>query len=96
LGKWKKRILEDWGEDGDAARKEAMDKVNPKFVPRNWVLEEVIERAEKKKEREILHRVLNMALNPFKEEWGGDKSEEERFCGDVPQYRSGLQCSCSS
>jgi serine/tyrosine/threonine adenylyltransferase len=65
-------------------------------VLRNWILEEVIERVEKKGEREILQRVLAMALDPFREEWGGDRDEEERFCGDVPKYKSGLQCSCSS
>jgi serine/tyrosine/threonine adenylyltransferase len=65
-------------------------------VLRNWILEEVIERVEKKGERDILQRVLAMALEPFREEWGGVREEEERFCGVVPKYKSGLQCSCSS
>jgi serine/tyrosine/threonine adenylyltransferase len=30
LEKWRARVVEDWGEDKDAERKEAMDKVNPK------------------------------------------------------------------
>lgn len=63
---------------------------------RNWILEEVIERVEKKGERGILQRVLAMSLEPFRTEWGGDRDEEERFCSDVPKYKAGLQCSCSS
>ena len=51
---------------------------------------------EKKGEREILNRVMNMALHPFEESWGGDRDEEERFCGDVPKYSRAMQCSCSS
>jgi serine/tyrosine/threonine adenylyltransferase len=49
-----------------------------------------------KGDHEILNRILDMSLQPFKEEWGWNKEEEERFCGDVPKYMAGLQCSCSS
>ena len=37
----------------------------------------MIERVEKKGEREILQGVMKMALNPFEEEWGWNKEEEE-------------------
>lgn len=60
------------------------------------MLDELIERVEKKGERDILQGVMKMALNPFEEEWGWNKDEEERFCGDVPLFKSGMQCSCSS
>ena len=98
LEKYRTRVLEDWGDSSDAseARSKAMKAVNPKFIPRSWILDELIERVEKKGEREILDRVMNMALNPFEESWGGDKEEEERFCGDVPRYQRAMQCSCSS
>ncbi len=56
----------------------------------------MIERVEKKGERDILKGVMKMSLNPFEEHWGWDESEEERLCGDVPKYRGMLQCSCSS
>jgi hypothetical protein len=59
-------------------------------------LDEVIERVEKKGDREILGHIMDMALNPFNEEWGWNKEEEERFCGDVPKYQRMTQCSCSS
>ena len=80
----------------DDERMETMRKVNPKFTPRSWILDEVIQRVEKKGEREILKRVLNMSLRPFEERWDWDEAEEERLCGDVPKYSRAMQCSCSS
>ncbi|EME86307.1 uncharacterized protein MYCFIDRAFT_161927 [Pseudocercospora fijiensis CIRAD86] len=98
LGKWRTRILEDWP-SSEEARKEriaAMKAVNPNFVPRSWVLDELIERVEKKGEREILGHIMDMALEPFNDNWGWNKEEEDRFCGDIPKYQRAMQCSCSS
>ncbi|KAE8551867.1 hypothetical protein EYB25_005758 [Talaromyces marneffei] len=98
LSLWKDRIHEDWKQDGrtDQERKELMKSVNPKFIPRSWILDEVIERVEHKGDRQILGRVMQYALNPFQEDWGVDKDEEERFCGDVPRFKRAMMCSCSS
>ena len=97
LENWQKRVYEDWGPDGnDNERNMEMKKVNPKFIPKSWILDEVIKRVEKDGEREILDKVLHMALNPFEENWGWDEKEEERFCGDVPKTNRAMQCSCSS
>ncbi|KAJ5169101.1 uncharacterized protein N7482_004695 [Penicillium canariense] len=96
LDNWRARVLEDWGSDGDSERQAAMKAVNPNFVPRGWILDEVIEKVERKGDREILGRVMQMCLNPFNEEWGLNKAEEERFCGDVPKYKRAMMCSCSS
>lgn len=98
LEKWRGRIIEDWSDSSEAQdqRFAAMKAVNPKFIPRSWILDELITRVEKKGEREILGRIMDMALSPFNEEWGWDREEEERFCGDVPRYQRAMQCSCSS
>ncbi|KAL5332319.1 hypothetical protein BJX70DRAFT_404715 [Aspergillus crustosus] len=98
LDKWRQRIVEDWGSDADAdyQRQKAMHEVNPNFIPRGWVLDEVIERVERRGDREVLDRVMNMALNPFRKEWGASKEEEERFCADVPRFKRAMMCSCSS
>ncbi|CAI4212728.1 unnamed protein product [Parascedosporium putredinis] len=115
LDRWRKRIIEDWGagnaeaalpEDRDAQRTKAMKAVNPNFTPRGWVLDEVIRRVEKEGEREVLRRVMHMALNPFEDSWAGkefegvlyegDAEEEARWTGDVPEFVRALQCSCSS
>lgn len=98
LALWKERIQEDWKQDGrtDHERKELMKSVNPKFIPRSWILDEVIDRVEHKGDRQILGRVMQYTLNPFQEDWGVDEDEEERFCGDVPRYKRAMMCSCSS
>lgn len=97
LERWRNRVYEDWGPDGgDAERELEMKKVNPKFIPKSWILDEVIRRVEKEGEREILNRVLDMALHPFDERWGWDEKEEDRLCGDVPRKDRAMQCSCSS
>jgi uncharacterized protein YdiU (UPF0061 family) len=96
LAIWRERIIEDWGIDGDEERQKAMKKVNPKFLPKAWVLDELITRVEKKKERQILKDVMKMTLSPFEEAWGTDKETEDRFCGDVPGFKRSMQLSCSS
>lgn len=98
LDKWRQRVIEDWGYDADAdiKRQQAMKEFNPNFLPRGWILDEIIERVERRGDREILGRVMNMALNPFNEEWGLNAEEEERFCGDVPRFQRAMMCSCSS
>ncbi|KAK2607503.1 hypothetical protein N8I77_006169 [Diaporthe amygdali] len=117
LEKWRARVVEDWGvegEDGkrvvDSAKEEermsAMKKVNPSFIPRSFILDEIIQRAEKGGERDVLRRVMQMALHPFEEQWDGndfegtvykgEREEEVRWTGDVPRFQRAMQCSCSS
>lgn len=96
---WRERVSTDWvsrGDSGDAEREASMKRVNPKFIPRSWVLDEVIQRVENKGERDVLERVMAMVEKPFAESWSGDRDEEERWCGDVPREGRGLMCSCSS
>ncbi|PYI04280.1 UPF0061-domain-containing protein [Aspergillus sclerotiicarbonarius CBS 121057] len=96
LDKWRHRIIEDWGSEHDLERQKLMQTTNPKFLPRGWILDEVIERVERRGDREVLGRVMHMALNPFNDEWGQNRNEEERFCGDVPRFKRAMMCSCSS
>ncbi|CEI69001.1 unnamed protein product [Fusarium venenatum] len=113
LESWRGRIIEDWKEDGDDVsdakdleRIDAMKRVNPNFVPRGWILDELIQRVEKDGERDVLNRVMHMALNPFEDRWdgeifdgktyNGDKDEELRWTDDPPQSERAMQCSCSS
>lgn len=113
LTSWRERIIEDWKADGDSVsetsdkeRIEAMKQVNPNFVPRGWILDEIIQRVEKGGEREVLDRVMHMALHPFEDAWAGqtidgveyngDKDEEMRWTADPPRTERAMQCSCSS
>ncbi|KHJ32292.1 hypothetical protein EV44_g5501 [Erysiphe necator] len=96
LDKWRQRIAEDWGpNDYDKPRQFAMRLVNPNFIPRSWILDEVIKRVTAG-DKEVLSRVLNMACTPFEESWGINESEEKRWCGDVPKNMRAMHCSCSS
>ncbi|KAH0594248.1 hypothetical protein MHUMG1_08087 [Metarhizium humberi] len=112
LDKWHARVVEDWkdgeqvSDEKDQERIEAMKRVNPNFVPRGWVLDEVIRRVEKEGERDVLNRIMHMALNPFEDGWHGktvdgvaykgDAEEEQRWVGEVPRPGRLMQCSCSS
>lgn len=108
LGKWRERVVEDWGEgeSQESERMAAMKRVNPNFIPRSWILDELIRRVEKEGEREVLNRVMHIALHPFEDSWAGrtidgaeyqgDREEEIRWTSDVPRFSRALQCSCSS
>lgn len=100
LSAWRDRIVEDWGEstEADEEREQAMKSVNPNFVPRGWLLDEVIERVERKGDRRVIGQVMEMALRPFEDGWEGsvDGELQKRYCGDVPRFKRSVQCSCSS
>ncbi|KFY04939.1 hypothetical protein O988_00384 [Pseudogymnoascus sp. VKM F-3808] len=102
LDKWRVRVVEDWATQGgvvtpqeEEERHAAMKAVNPNFIPRSWILDEVIRRVEKEGERDVLGRVMKMALNPFEEAWGGDQEEEKRLAIDSPNWRrQDFEASC--
>ncbi|RUS15416.1 hypothetical protein BC937DRAFT_92491 [Endogone sp. FLAS-F59071] len=76
----------------DAERKSRMDAVNPKFVLRNWVAQEVIAEFEnegEEKGREALKQAAECCLNPFREEYEGDwaKSGANAFNAAVARER---------
>ncbi|KAL4064500.1 hypothetical protein J3A83DRAFT_4360991 [Scleroderma citrinum] len=104
------RTDSEWVDEGnfDEARKQAAISANPRFVLRQWVLEEVIKKVEADPEngKHVLAKVMKMACSPF-EPWGreGDapdnelsqeEREERRYCGLGPRRMLGFQCSCSS
>lgn len=117
LDMWRARIVEDWGTvnaegertvhpDKDEERIAAMKRVNPSFIPRSFILDEVIQRVEKGGERDVLRRIMHMALHPFEDQWDGkafggtayegNREEEVGWAGDVPRFQRAMQCSCSS
>lgn len=91
----------------DDAGKESMHRANPRFILRQWVLEEVIKRVtdDALSGRRILAKILHMAEQPF-EPWGGEgrpeadlsaeEKEERRMCSLGGREMLGFQCSCSS
>nr|GAT60922.1 predicted protein [Mycena chlorophos] len=104
------READAWEGDLNSQRTTAGRAANPRFVLRQWVLQEVIAAVEKDavRGRRIMAKVLHMACNPF-EPWGGEnvnetevgklsaeEREERRFCGFGAKELLGFQCSCSS
>jgi len=97
------------GEWAESERKEAMRLANPRFVLRQWLLEEVIKKVERDSTagRRVLAKVMHMACNPY-ELWGAEgderpeqelskeEKEERRYCEIGEKKMLGFQCSCSS
>jgi len=91
----------------DNEREQDMKNVNPRFVLRQWLLEEVIRKVERDSDsgKRVLAKVMHMACNPF-EPWGAEgdvdgelsdeEREERRYCGLGEKKMLGFQCSCSS
>ncbi|KAI5969631.1 hypothetical protein CANMA_001294 [Candida margitis] len=77
-------------------------KYNPKFLPRNWILEQVIEKVSESNGKDIsyLKKLQDMSSNPFDDQlWGDDLKEVEEswiLQGEKGDEYSMLQCSCSS
>ncbi|KAH9037777.1 hypothetical protein EDB85DRAFT_1934376 [Lactarius pseudohatsudake] len=89
-------------DDWQAHREKEARLANPRFVLRQWVLEEVIAKVEAGAEsgRRVLAKVMQMACNPY-ESWGaeGDNRADEELDAETREGEEamlGFQCSCSS
>lgn len=80
-----KKIVETQG-----ISKEVMKKTNPKFIMKNYMLQEAIEEA-KKGNFKLTNDLLNIAQNPFDEH-----ISFERYSKPTPTNCANLQLSCSS
>jgi serine/tyrosine/threonine adenylyltransferase len=74
----------------DAARTEAMNRVNPKYVLRNHLAENAIRKASEKDFSEVA-RLLDVLRRPYDEQ-----PENEAYAGLPPDWASDLEVSCSS
>ncbi|KAJ2808542.1 hypothetical protein H4R20_000825 [Coemansia guatemalensis] len=84
--------------DAETARElgAQMKRENPRFVLRNWVAQDVIERAEKGDEQWIDKVLAVMTTHAFDDQLPEHLAEAEVYAGPVPEWGEGLQCSCSS
>lgn len=77
-------------------------KYNPKFLPRNWILDQVIQQAESSRgaETTYLEKLQKMSSNPYDEtKWGDELKELEQswlLQGNKGDQYAMLQCGCSS
>ena len=74
----------------DAQRKLAMDRVNPKYVLRNYLAQVAIEKAQQHDYTEIA-RLLAVLQKPFDEQ-----PEHQHYAALPPDWASHLEVSCSS
>jgi len=110
LEKYVKRLEEEQSQGVEEEKRiQGMKNANPRFVLRQWLLEEVIKKVENDElaGRRVLAKVLHMACNPY-EPWGAEETEgveeemddeqkeERRYCGIGDKNLLGFQCSCSS
>lgn len=71
-------------------RKSKMRKINPKYVLKNYILQDVIKEVEKG-DYELLNDMLQIAQNPYDE-----YPKYEKYALPTPKNLGGFICSCSS
>jgi uncharacterized protein YdiU (UPF0061 family) len=87
-GQYRQRLLAE--NSVDDARRAAMNRVNPKYVLRNYLAQVAIEKAQKKDFTEVW-RLLSVLQRPFDEQ-----PEHEEYAALPPDWASHLEVSCSS
>ena len=75
---------------GDIERRRAMDRVNPKYVLRNYLAQVAIQKAQEKDFSEVA-KLLSILEHPFDEQ-----HEHEAYAALPPDWASHLEVSCSS
>ena len=75
----------------DQERKKIMDSVNPKYVLRNYICEQVIREAEDKKNYDGINKVIEIISKPFDEQ-----PKFEKYSKEPPDWAKDLVISCSS
>jgi uncharacterized protein YdiU (UPF0061 family) len=78
------------GQD-DAARKAQLDRVNPKYVLRNYMAQAAISKAQNERDYSEVDALLKLLQRPFDEH-----PEMERYAGFPPDWAQEISVSCSS
>lgn len=85
---YRQRLLQE--QRSDAERQQQMKRANPSIVLRNYLAQQVIERAEQD-DRQLLSRLHQALSQPF-----ADHTEHADFLGRPPEWARTLEISCSS
>lgn len=88
LSEYKQRLMLE--NSDDAERKQAMGKVNPKYVLRNYLAQIAIDKAQNKDFSEV-KILLDILQRPFDEQ-----PEHEKYAALPPDWAAGIEVSCSS
>ncbi len=87
-GQYRERLRSEQSRDED--RRGRMDRVNPKYILRNYLAQGAIEKAQQKDYSEI-DRLLQLLQNPYSEQAGMDT-----YAAAPPNWGKHLSVSCSS
>ncbi len=88
LSEYRQRLTQE--NSNDTRRKEAMNKVNPKYVLRNYLAQIAIDKSQNKDFSEVKN-LLQILQNPFDEQ-----PEHEKYAALPPDWAAGIEVSCSS
>lgn len=75
----------------DAERKGRMDRVNPKYILRNYLAQIAIGKAEKDRDYSEVDKLLRLLARPF-----DDQPEMESYAAPAPEWAKNIEVSCSS
>ena len=75
----------------EAERKARMDKVNPKYILRNYLAQTAIVKAEKERDFSEVDRLLALLKHPYDEQ-----PEMESYAAPAPEWARHIEVSCSS
>ncbi len=90
---WSKRYTQRLQKENsqDEARKNRMNRVNPKFILRNYLAEVAIRKAEDEKDYSEIDKLFTILQHPY-DEW----PEHETCAGHPPEWAEQISVSCSS
>ena len=86
---YRARLQQEQGTDSE--RKARMDAVNPKYILRNYLAQDAIEKAEKQRDFSEIDRLLKLLGKPFDEQ-----PEMESYAAAPPDWARQIEVSCSS
>ena len=75
----------------DAERATRLDRVNPKYILRNYMAQVAIQKAVQDRDYTDVNRLLALLQNPFDEH-----PEMAHYAGFPPDWASSIEVSCSS
>ncbi|XP_075983650.1 protein nucleotidyltransferase YdiU-like [Anticarsia gemmatalis] len=92
--KWVKKYQDRLKEENvsEDERQSRMVKVNPVYVPKNWIMQEAIADAEKNNFEKVRF-LLKLFKNPFEV---NEEAEKRGYSSQPPSWSYGLKLSCSS
>ncbi|KAL0085205.1 hypothetical protein J3Q64DRAFT_1118019 [Phycomyces blakesleeanus] len=97
LSIYRHRLLEE-GPEKYGDKRKRMNRVNPRFVLRNWIAQDVVNAFEDLSDEEargVLDSCLKACVDPFEDNYEDQRIEKWINTG-VPEWGVDLKCSCSS